>query len=61
MKLKAFLIDAQKACGAVVVAAGAAVVAGLVDNAQAAEITGGAGVVAAVCVYLLGDLGKPNP
>lgn len=53
MKLRDILTDAKKACGAAVIGAGAALAAGLIDDATAAEITGVAGVVTTVVVYLL--------
>lgn len=55
-KVRTFLLDAKKAVGCATVAAGAAASAGLIDNAQAAEITGVAGAVSTVVVYVLDNL-----
>lgn len=68
MKIREVLLDAKKTLGAVVagvtVGVPAAVAAGLIDNAQAAEIVGVAGFVStalgAVLVYGLENIPKPS-
>lgn len=68
MKLREILLDAKKVVGAVaagvVVGVPAAVTAGLIDNAQAAEIVGVAGfastALTAVLVYVLRNVPKPK-
>lgn len=59
MNLKTALLDAKKALGVVAVTIPAAVAAGLIDNGQAATITGIVGGLTAVVVYLLKN--EPTP
>jgi hypothetical protein len=60
MTLREALVDAKKAAGAAIVAVGAALTAGLIDDAVAAEIVGIAGLVTTIAVYLLNNF-SPTP
>lgn len=53
LKLKEILVDAKKAVACATVGVSAAVAAGLIDGAVAAEISAVAGVLSTVLVYAL--------